>query len=115
MFRKEEVIEVKSVVDINVDQEEIVDIVAIPIYYCKQNKLDKDWKFQAIIEILRKKGPLQRKRLMEFMFRRKLRSALVHTATGTVNFASGASLGGLVGGVAGFAAGGVGSIPGMEL
>ncbi len=52
---------------------------------------------------------------MEFMFRRKLRSALVHTATGTVNFASGASLGGLVGGVAGFAAGGVGSIPGMEL
>ncbi len=112
---KKEVIEVKSVVDINVDQEEIDDIVAVPVYYCKQNQLDKDWKFQAIIEILRKKGPLQRKRLMEFMFRRKLHSALVHTATGTVNLASCASLGCLVGGVAGFAAGGIGSIPGAAI
>ncbi len=115
MFRKKEVTKVKSVVDINVDQEEIVEIVAVPVYYSEQNKLDKDSKFQAIIEILRKKGPLQRKRLMEFMFRRKLHSALVHTATGTVNLASGASLGGLVGGVAGFAAGGVGSIPGAAI
>ena len=111
---------VKTIFEVDRDQEEIKDIVAVPVGRTpkegkeKHNLLlgernNKKWKDVAFEEIMRKASPMDRLKLLNMAHGTASMSSAI--AGGVL----GAAIGGVAGAAAGLLAGGFGAVPGAVI
>ena len=126
MLRKEcgsHVPDVKVVFDVDTEQEDVTEIVAVPVgrklkcgrerYLLLPGMKETNWKVLALCEILRKADPIDQQVFLSFG--NDLTPVISFIAGGVISGVVGGIAGGAVGAVVGAGAGGFGAIPGAVI